>query len=119
MLLSDGVDYLGRTSIETAIEYAQRADTVIYSIVYATHVPTLGRKVMQRLAQETGGRCFIVSPNDSIEKIYAQIEEELRSQYSLGYSPDRTDASIKYRKIHLATRRRDLTVRTRDGYYAE
>ena len=72
---------------------------------------------MQRLAKETGGASFEVSKDQTIEKIYAQIEDSLRNQYSLGYTPERTDASKKYRKIKLTTKRADLSVQTRDGYY--
>ena len=52
-------------------------------------------------------------------QIYETVQEELRHQYSLGYTPDRADSATGYRKIHLATRQKDLIVQTRDGYYAE
>jgi VWFA-related protein len=74
---------------------------------------------MQRLADETGGRCFVVSPNQSIESIYAQIEEDLRCQYSFGYTPERKDTGRLYHAIRLATRQPGLFVHTRAGYYAE
>jgi VWFA-related protein len=133
ILLSDGVDVRSKTSIGTAIEYAQRADTIIYSILYADHLRVAGpaelaaqaiyhargRRVMRRLAQETGGGFFEVSQQEPIEKVYAQIEDELRNQYSIGYVPDPSDAGAGYRKIRLTTRQNQLVVRTRDGYYAK
>jgi VWFA-related protein len=119
IILSDGVDVRSRVSLGTAIEYAQRADTAIYSVLFAGSVaPKRGRRVLQRLAFETGGSYFEGSADQPIEKVYDRIQEELRSQYSLGYTPDRVDAaSVAYRKISLMTRQNDLTLRTRDGYY--
>ena len=64
-----------------------------------------GKKVLERISRETGGRMFEVSKKDPIEKIYAQIEEELRNQYSLGYTPNRAaDAPSGYHKLHVATK---------------
>jgi hypothetical protein len=58
---------------------------------------------MQRLAGETGGGFFEVSSDHPIDKIYAQIEDELRNQYSIGYTPNRIDTSGMYRKLKLTT----------------
>ena len=77
-----------------------------------------GKKVMEQIARETGGRFFEVSKKQSIDQIYASIEEELRNQYSLGYTPDKADAAPGYHKIHLTTTQKDLVVQTRDGYYS-
>ena len=134
ILLSDGLDVRSQTSIGTAIEYAQRADTMIYSVLFAHRFNRPGRgsrgitialgsrqqrgpKVMARLAQETGGGYFAVSEKNPIDRIYAQIEEELRNQYSIGFTPDRIEPGGLYRKLKLTTVRRGLVVRTRDGYY--
>jgi VWFA-related protein len=78
-----------------------------------------GKKVLERISNETGGSMFEVSKKMPLEQIYARIEEELRSQYSLGFTPDKTDATPGYHKIHLTTKQKGLTVRTRDGYYAD
>jgi VWFA-related protein len=78
-----------------------------------------GKKVMQRLAKETGGRFFEVSKKEPISQVYAQIEEELRNQYSLGYTPDKAVAAAGYHKIALTTPNKDLIVQTREGYYAQ
>jgi hypothetical protein len=71
----------------------------------------------ERLARETGGGFWEVSEDNPIDQIYAQIEDELRNQYSIGYTPTRVDTSGKYRKLKLTTVQRGLVVRTRDGYY--
>jgi len=79
-----------------------------------------GKKVMQRLSQETGGRFFEVSKKEPIDQIYKEIAEELRNQYSIGYTPDRASAnSGDYHKIHLTTTQKDDSVQTRDGYYSD
>jgi VWFA-related protein len=131
ILLSDGFAFRDPVSIVTAIEFAQRADTLIYSIRFSDHpkVYRLGRAAVQaiasergkgaleRLSRETGGGYFEVSKKDSIESIYMRIEEELRNQYSIGYTPARADTTGKYRKIKLTTKRPGLIVQARDGYY--
>jgi VWFA-related protein len=76
-----------------------------------------GKKVLQRISKETGGAFFEVSKKMPIEKIYEQIEEELRSQYSLGYTPDKSDGS-GFRKIKVTAKGKGLVVQARDGYYA-
>ncbi|HTW65801.1 MAG TPA: hypothetical protein VME17_14340, partial [Bryobacteraceae bacterium] len=76
-----------------------------------------GRKVMRRLARETGGGYFRVSKETPIEKIYGEIEAELRNQYSVGYTPDRPVGDKAFRKIVVSTTKNDLRVRTRAGYY--
>jgi VWFA-related protein len=72
---------------------------------------------MRRLAAETGGGYFVVSKAEPIEEIYRRIEEELRHQYSLGYVSDQPAGGNRYRKIRLSTTRKNLIVRTREGYY--
>lgn len=132
VLLSDGVQFRGETSIETAIEYAQRADIMIFSIRFPDHIRMYrpgraalravtsehGKKVLRRLSEETGGEFFEVSKDQTIEQIYAQIENLLRNQYSLGYTPERAGATGQYHKLRLRTKQPGLLVRTRAGYYS-
>ncbi len=77
-----------------------------------------GKKVLQRISRETGGLFFEVSKKTPIDKIYEQIEEELRSQYSLGYTSDQKDAGSGFRKIKVTAKGKGLVVEARDGYYA-
>ena len=72
--------------------------------------------MLERISKETGARMFEVSKKQPIGEIYARIQEELRNQYSLGYTPDRIESG--YHRIQLATRQKDLIVQARDGYYA-
>ena len=131
ILLTDGVDHGSRESMSDSIEQAQRADTLIYSIMFEgeegggfgirglpVDAGPDGNKVLQKMSRETGGGFFQVSRKLSIDAIYKRIEEELRSQYSLGYTPDVPPTSGgAFRTISLKTRRRDLVVQARQGYY--
>jgi VWFA-related protein len=123
ILLTDGEDTSSRTSLEDAIEAAQRADTLIYSILFSDEsfggrrFGPDGKSVLQKMSRETGGGFFEVSKKHPLDRIYQQLQEELRSQYSLGYTPP--DSSGKaFRAIKVTTQRRGLLVQARSGYYA-
>jgi VWFA-related protein len=75
-----------------------------------------GKKVLERISEETGGAYAEVSDKDPLNKIYARIEDELRSQYSLGYTSDRPGSG--YRSIKVGVKLKNLTVQARQGYYA-
>jgi VWFA-related protein len=125
ILLTDGVDNGSKIDLSRAIESAQRADTLVYSILFSdrgaydgVYASMAGKKALQRISHETGGSFFEVSASQPISAVYMRLEEELRDQYSIGYTSDRTDAKPGYRKIQLAAKRPGLLVETRDGYYA-
>lgn len=167
VVLTDGEDRGSQETLNSAIESAQRSETVVYTIYYGGHedhdnsgfnngggrggypgggypggrypgggypgggYPGGGRyprggsqenrpdgkKILQRIAQETGGRYFEVKKKDSVDDVYASIAEELRTQYMLGYTPPK-DQSSGYHSIHLTTKNKDQTVQTREGYYS-
>ena len=132
ILLTDGVDTGSKVSLFSAVEAAQRADTLVCSILFedpeaygggfgmgrmgrgGMNMPN-GKKVLEQISRETGGRFFEVSKKQTLAKVYDEVDEDLRHQYSLGYSPDRAEGG--YHKIHLATKQKGLTVQTREGYY--
>jgi VWFA-related protein len=131
ILLTDGVDNGSRVGLARAIESAQRADALLYSILFADremsggrghhsgyYSPVDGKKVLERLSRDTGGSFFEVSDDRPISAIYTQLEEELRNQYSVGYTPNPGDSSSGYHKVHLAANQPGLQVETRDGYYS-
>jgi VWFA-related protein len=165
VMLTDGVDVGSKVSLMTAIETAQRADTLLYSVLFADEQgygrsglgmgrpggmgggmgrrggiggmgggrggmggprgggqgrqrPD-GKKILQQMSSETGGGFFEVSKKHSIDQIFKQLEEELRNQYSLGYTSDQANANSGFRKIHLTTRDKSQVVQTRDGYYPD
>jgi VWFA-related protein len=78
-----------------------------------------GKKILQQLSKQTGGRFFEVTKKEAIDQIYAEIDEELRNQYALGYTPVKTDADVGYHKIQLTTKQKDATVQTREGFYID
>jgi VWFA-related protein len=143
IILSDGVDRGSKESLTTAIETAQRADTVVYSILFKDDEENAnrsgfgmgqhggarrggrypqeerpdGKKILQQISKATGGRLYEVSKKEAVDKIYSEIEEELRNQYSLGYTPQKNEGP-GYHKIVLTTKQKDLIVQARDGYYS-
>jgi VWFA-related protein len=149
IILSDGVDHGSRETLVSAIEASQKADTIVYSILFkddegygggrpgfgmggpmgggpmgggrrggGQRMPERvdGKKILEQISRETGGRLFEVSKKEPIDKIYAQIEEELRNQYSIGY-PLAKDATPGFHKLALTVKKKDLIVQARDGYY--
>jgi VWFA-related protein len=132
VLLTDGVAYKDPVSIESAIEAAQRADTMIYSILFSDPAEAYrpiraavlaaakehGKQELERMARETGGVSYEVTKSHTIEAIYAEIEDALRNQYNIGYMPPQTSGDGKYHRIKLATKDRRLIVDAREGYYA-
>jgi VWFA-related protein len=127
IVLSDGVDTGSDVSMVAAIEAAQRTGTLVYSILFADSraygfsfgAGSSGRNALMRIARETGGSFFEVSKKLGIEQIFDLIQEELRSQYSLGYVSDQPVRISEFRKVLLTTRQRDLIVHARDRYWAQ
>jgi len=77
-----------------------------------------GKKILERIAKETGGRMYEISKKGPLDQIYSNLEEELRNQYSLGFTPDKADSG-GYHKIALKTKQKDTEVQTRDGFYLD
>ncbi len=77
-----------------------------------------GKKILEKIAERTGGRFFEAKKKDNLEEIYGQVAEELRGQYLLTYTPDQVDKEGGFHKIVLKASNDSLTVATREGYYA-
>jgi VWFA-related protein len=132
ILLTDGVAWKDPVSMDAAIEAAQRADTILDSIRFSDPVHAFrpmraavmegmkehGKSDLEQMAKATGGASYEVTTSQPIEAIYAQIEETLRNQYSIGFTPGRGSPDGKYHRIKLTTKDRSLVVTTRDGYYS-
>jgi VWFA-related protein len=117
LVLTDGIDFGSDASIDDAIEAAERSDTLIYSILFAGS--GRGARVLTRMAHDTGGGYFEVSKKQTIESVFAAIEQELRSQYSIGYVSNEPVRLSEWRKIGLTTRRPGLVVQARNRYWAQ
>jgi VWFA-related protein len=111
VLLSDGEDNQSRVTREEALEICQRAEVVIYTISTNILGRTTHDKVLERYAEETGGRSFTPFRLEEVASALGAIQEELRSQYALGYLPDNFAADGRYRTI-------EIKIRARKGYYA-
>ncbi|MCL5286709.1 MAG: VWA domain-containing protein [Acidobacteria bacterium] len=131
VVISDGEDTLpSEHSRSEAIEMAQRADVSVYTISTSTdwmsvtgtkpqkYHFTEGDKVLQTIADETGGRAFFPYRIDDLAQSFADIGTELRSQYSLAYVPTNRDPDGKFRTIKIKSTRSGLNVRARKGYFA-
>lgn len=119
VLLSDGDDDQSRVYESEAIKMCQRADTTIYA-VSTNWTPSRGKgdKALKQMAVETGGRVFFPTSVDNISTAFTGIEEELRSQYSLTYTPADFKYDGSFRPIYLYCTDRRYIVRTREGYFA-
>lgn len=120
ILLSDGDDNQSHVTREEAIEMAQRAETIIYTIstnVSGTKGP--GDKVLERIADATGGRAFFPFQIRDVSNAFAEIQDELRSQYAVSYKPADLKYDGHYRTIEIvANDRKNLRVRSRRGWYS-
>jgi VWFA-related protein len=120
IVLSDGGENGSNATLADAVQEAQRTNTLIYAILFTDggFGSDFGRHIMQRLAKETGGSYFEVSKKMSIDQVYEQIEEDLRSQYSIGYVSDRPATISEFRRVQLLVKKPALTVNARDRYWA-
>lgn len=120
VILSDGEDNESRYSRDQALEMAQRADTVIYTIsTNITHIETEGDKVMRYLAEQTGGVAFFPFQAKDLNQSFENIANELRHQYNLFYRPEPLITDGKFHDVTIKVKgRKDLIVRARKGYYA-
>lgn len=130
VIITDGVDTGSKTTIAKAIEAAQKADSIIYSIDYEDRAAygggfgTIsfggagGERDLNRMSIETGGRVFKVDRKNSLDDIFREIQEEMRSQYAIGYTSTNPKKDGGYRKIDLKVAEKDYKVQARKGYYA-
>jgi Ca-activated chloride channel family protein len=129
VILTDGEDNGSRYTIEQAIAAAQKADIVVYSVLYSTkeggEYPRMsnfsgrdrGKDSLTSISNATGGRVFVVGPKMPLDLIYSQIADDMRLQYQIGYTPPESKPG-EYHKIELKPTGKHLAVQARQGYYA-
>ena len=119
VLLSDGDDNQSRVYLDESIKMCQRAETIIYAIS-TNWTPSRGKgdQVLTRMAQETGGQVFFPPTVEEVSNSFHNIEEELRSQYALTYTPADFKTDGAFRTIYLYCNDRHYQVRARKGYFA-
>jgi VWFA-related protein len=130
VLITDGVDQGSRMKLSQAMEAAQKADAIIYSIYYFDPGFYRGRYGgvvlgagggegdLRRMSEETGGRLMKVERRRTLEEIFDEIQREMRSQYAIGYTPANPARDGSFRRLEIRLRNRDLKVQARKGYYA-
>lgn len=120
ILLSDGEDNQSHVTREESIEMAQRAEVIVYTIsTNITGMKGKGDRVLERIADATGGRAFFPFQIRDVANAFAEIQDELRSQYAVSYKPADFKADGRYRTIEIvAMDRKNFHVRSRRGYFA-
>jgi len=125
VLITDGVDQGSRETRNQAIEEAQKSDAVIYSIYYVdpgAYGPFGGggggESELRRMSDETGGRVFKVDRKHPLEAAFQELQDEMRSQYAIGYTPNNDVKDGSYRKVDVRLSNKDLKAQARKGYYA-
>jgi VWFA-related protein len=119
VLVSDGNDNQSRAYVDDAIKMCQRAETIVYAIS-TNWTPSRGKgdDVLEKIAEATGGRAFFPPSEDEMAVGFNSIEEELRSQYALTYTPADFKADGSFRTIYLFANDRKYSVRAKKGYFS-
>jgi len=119
ILLSDGDDNSSHVTREEAIEMAQRAEVIVYTIsTNVTGAKGKGDKVLERIAEATGGRAFFPFQIRDVTDAFGSIQDELRSQYAMTYKPSDLAADGHFRTIEILAQEKGFKVRARKGYFA-
>ena len=125
VLITDGVDQGSRLTRSQAIEEAQKSDAVIYSIYYVD--PSAygpfgggggGEGELRRMSDETGGRVFKVDRKHTLDDAFQELQDEMRSQYAIGYTATNEVKDGSYRRLEVRMANKDLKAQARKGYYA-
>lgn len=127
VLITDGGDQGSKLTWQKAVEAAQKVDAVIYSIYYVdpgfymrgTFSFGGGDKgVLQKMSSETGGHVYEVDRKHTLNSVFDELQEEMRSQYAIGYTPTNPEKDGSYRKLEIKLKNKDLKIEARKGYYA-
>ncbi|MBN1568485.1 MAG: VWA domain-containing protein [Acidobacteria bacterium] len=124
VILSDGDDESSDTTYEEALEMALRAESTVFAIsiskggFFGVEGSKEGDTVLKDMARETGGKVFFPFKLDELDDNFRQINQELRSQYSLGYYSTNTVRDGSYRKLEIKASEKSLKLNHRKGYYA-
>lgn len=126
VLITDGEDQGSYYKRDQAIESAQRANAIIYSIYYVDHSFYWaagmgfggGEGDLRKMSDQTGGRVFVVDKNHTLKDVFKEIQDEMRNQYAIGYTPSNTARNGEFRKIEIKVHDKDDLVQARRGYYA-
>ena len=127
VLITDGEDQGSRYKIAQAIEAAQRADAILYGFYYVDRAFYYGHGLvfggvsdseLRRMSEETGGHVFHVDRKLTLQDAFSELQNEMRSQYAIGYTSTNANKDGTFRKIEIKTNNKDWKVQARKGYYA-
>jgi VWFA-related protein len=129
VVITDGVDEGSRLTIKQAIEAAQKSDAVIYSIDYSDpsaygfgpfgHMSVGGGvAALRQMSDETGGHVYTVDRRHPLDQVFKELQDEMRSQYAIGYTPTNDVKDGSYRKLDIKLASKDMKAQARKGYYA-
>jgi len=125
VVITDGVDQGSRLTRNDAIMAAQKADAVIYSIDYSdprAYGPFGGggggEGELRKMSDETGGHVYKVDRKHTLEDVFRELQDEMRSQYSIGYTPSNDVKDGSYRHVEVRLANKELKAQARKGYYA-
>ncbi len=126
VVITDGVDEGSRLNISQAVEAAQKADAVIYSIDYQDprfygpfgNFGGGGESALRKLSDETGGHVYKVDRKTTLDQVFKELQDEMRSQYSIAYTPTNAQKDGTYRKLEIKLSNKDYKPQARKGYYA-
>ena len=124
VILSDGEDQSSKFTLEQAMEMALKAEATIFAIsvnrggFFGVGPTKNGDRIMKQFAEETGGRAFFPFKVEELEDAFRQINQELRSQYNIGYLSTNTQRDGSYRKIEIKVPEKGVKLNYRKGYYA-
>ncbi len=126
VVITDGVDQGSKLSINEAMEAAQKADAVIYSIDYSDPgaygfgfgLGGGGEGALRKMSEETGGHVYKVDRKHPLNQVFQELQDEMRSQYMIGYTPTNEARNGSYRKLEIKLSNKDYKAQARKGYYA-
>jgi VWFA-related protein len=129
VVITDGVDEGSRLPIKEAVMAAQKADAVIYSIEYEDPAfygrgwgismgGGAGASALHQMSDETGGHVYRVGGRNTLDVVFKELQDEMRSQYSIGYTPLNDNKDGSYRKLEIKLASKDMKAQARKGYYA-
>jgi VWFA-related protein len=127
VLITDGEDEGSKYKISQAIEAAQKADAIIYGFYYVDRAFYMGHgmvfggssdSALRQMSEDTGGHVFHVDRKMTLQDAFTELQEEMRSQYAIGYTPTNPAKDGTFRKLEVRTTNKDWKVQARKGYYA-
>src|SRR5271157_76692 len=127
VVITDGVDQGSKLQLQDALEAAQKADAVVYSVEYSDpsayggygfSIGGGGDAALHQLSDPTGGRVYRVGRGKPLDAVFKELSDEMRSQYAIGYTPANAVKDGGFRKIELRMADKDLKAQARKGYYA-